>query len=426
MPRFIIVAQGCYVEIDTTTPNDVLGLCTFGIYSCCPIIIVNQNSGYVGLCHADDNTALENQVCGVPAWIISACPKGDYHNLQIYVGEEQDSEYFMQVQRSIEAVITDSSNRPTIRYTPTRAFIINRAGIIIPSTEGGITQLDVEDLIGDHYTRDDITLDPITLPSLEYEEGRDIGGCISTARDRAIKKYGGEVKSPICIFRGADFLKLDEMQKENPSIKFGRVIKNKTLDTDSDSSDNRTSHFGELELNALLKFRELYVVESGSGGDCFFHAIARQLEKINNNRIMTHEELRQFAVNYMLNHPNRFEGFTVTTLDNYISEMSQQGMWADNPIIQALVNELGISIQVYRADGTITILTPVNNDALRTVSIAYTGNHYLSVESIHTENLEEIENWIAETIEIAENSTEAEQVAIDNACLGLTPDLDSK
>ena len=101
MLKFIVVPQGCYAEINSSTSEEVLGLCTFGLYGCCPIIVTNLNSARMILCHADGymvlpdsdgNTALDNADYGIPAWIRRVCPDGDYHNLKIHVGENKGEE----------------------------------------------------------------------------------------------------------------------------------------------------------------------------------------------------------------------------------------------------------------------------------------------------------------------------------------------
>jgi len=103
-----------------------------------------------------------------------------------------------------------------------RSISFNRDSSYIISD--GTTKGDIEDEIKERYGKD-VYIEEITMPLIEYSDGYEIGGRISTARDRAIKQNYIHNINPVCIFRDTDFLKLDEMQKENPSIKFGRVIK---------------------------------------------------------------------------------------------------------------------------------------------------------------------------------------------------------
>lgn len=118
----------------------------------------------------------------------------------------------------------------------------------------------------------------------------------------------------------------------------------------------------------------------------FFYSLKKQLPELD----MSHTELRKVAVTYILDNLEDFQGFTEGSLEEYINQISQNGEWADNPIIQALANALGISINIYGIDGANTMI--VSNEAFsRTVNIAYTGNHYLSVEPIQPQEIDEEE-----------------------------------
>lgn len=148
----------------------------------------------------------------------------------------------------------------------------------------------------------------------------------------------------------------------------------------------RKAHYQHV-MDRFLADENLHTVEAGAGGNCFFHAIARQLEVINNDEeVINYKELRQFAIQYMTDHLDEFNGFTPNTLDEYIDQMSQNGTWADHPIIQALASEFQFEILIYRINGEINIIRGAN--PIRTVSIAYTGAHYLSVES--TDNQQDV------------------------------------
>ncbi len=154
----------------------------------------------------------------------------------------------------------------------------------------------------------------------------------------------------------------------------------------------KKAHYQHL-IDHFLEDENLHTVEAGAGGNCFFHAIARQLEVINNDEeVMNYKELRQFAIQYMIDHPEEFIGFTEDTLDDYIDQMSQNGTWADNPIIQALANEFQFEILIYRINGEINIIR--GDNPIRTVSVAYTGAHYLSVEANDQEQDENIERLV--------------------------------
>jgi hypothetical protein len=126
----------------------------------------------------------------------------------------------------------------------------------------------------------------------------------------------------------------------------------------------------------------IVVEDAGGGGNCFFHAIARQLEIKNNGKIIDHDELRMFATKYMKENPGEFQDIIQENIEFYIDSMSQNGTWADNLVIQAMANEFRMKIEIYHVGGNIIPITPTNGEFNNTVRIAYTGNHYLSVVDI--------------------------------------------
>jgi hypothetical protein len=174
----------------------------------------------------------------------------------------------------------------------------------------------------------------------------------------------------------------------------------------------KKTHYQHV-MDRFLADENLHTVEAGAGGNCFFHAIARQLEVINNDEeVINYKELRQFAIQYMTDHPDEFNGFTPNTLDEYIDQMSQNGTWADHPIIQALANEFQFEILIYRINGEINIIRGAN--PIRTVSIAYTGAHYLSVESTDNQQDENIERLVqamgGSSLEDSQSATSSDKV----------------
>jgi hypothetical protein len=127
------------------------------------------------------------------------------------------------------------------------------------------------------------------------------------------------------------------------------------------------------EFDNLLAPHGLQAVDVDKDGNCFFSALGRQLGK-------DAQELRAIAVNYMLNDPDQFRGFAEKDIDSYINEVSKNGVWADNLVIQAIANELHLAIDIYRADGEVTHIIPRDGEDLESARLAYTGNHYLSIE----------------------------------------------
>ena len=132
------------------------------------------------------------------------------------------------------------------------------------------------------------------------------------------------------------------------------------------------------KFDRLLASKQLHVVDVDGDGNCFFHALGRQLH-------LDHREVRAIAVDYMINHTEQFREFTEGNFDQYIDQMSQTGTWADNLAIQALTSELGVNLNIYLLNGEIIRINQVGREDL---NVAYTGNHYLSIEPAVQENNE--------------------------------------
>ena len=117
-----------------------------------------------------------------------------------------------------------------------------------------------------------------------------------------------------------------------------------------------------------------YSVQDVSGdGNCFFHAVALALQDSNHNAA----GLRAMAIDYILNHPRRFQGFVEHNLDAYIDDMVGDGTWADNPVIQALSLALNRPITIFHINGReININDSIENSDIH---LLYTGNHYMSI-----------------------------------------------
>ncbi|MEK6734786.1 MAG: hypothetical protein AABY27_06775 [Pseudomonadota bacterium] len=89
--KIIYVPQGCYAEITRSTPEEVKGLMTSGISTCCHVVVTNPKTGYMALCHADASTDLTHNETGVPAWVRKACaPDGKLEDVTVFVGETRD------------------------------------------------------------------------------------------------------------------------------------------------------------------------------------------------------------------------------------------------------------------------------------------------------------------------------------------------
>lgn len=145
--------------------------------------------------------------------------------------------------------------------------------------------------------------------------------------------------------------------------------------------------------NKLPTVPQGYVDVPGDGL-CFYHAVAQQL----GGNLYGALELQQMAINEVVNHLDRYEGFVaqgdgLNGLLNYHLQRqeSEKGGWADNIMVQALANALGRIIEVQLFDlqgnaiGYAPPIIPYNNPAdpngLRIGNIA--NLHFVAADNIN-------------------------------------------
>ena len=95
----------------------------------------------------------------------------------------------------------------------------------------------------------------------------------------------------------------------------------------------------------MLAFRlarlGLRPLDVGGAGDCFFRAVSHQLY----GTAAYHLEVRAVGLVHL-----RYESFTESNIEyswlGYLNNMSRQGTWCDNLIIQAAANALNCTIYI--------------------------------------------------------------------------------
>jgi hypothetical protein len=81
----------------------------------------------------------------------------------------------------------------------------------------------------------------------------------------------------------------------------------------------------------------------GGDGDCFFRAVSHQLC----GEPEHHLQVRAAGIAYMRDNPERFiESNTEHSWLEYLNNMSMQGTWSDNMIIQAVADQLKLKIVI--------------------------------------------------------------------------------
>ncbi|UJR12020.1 hypothetical protein I4U23_016198 [Adineta vaga] len=112
-------------------------------------------------------------------------------------------------------------------------------------------------------------------------------------------------------------------------------------------------------------------------GNCFFRAISHQL-----NRRYDHLNIRSEAINYLMRNRRYFAPFIHEdigpTVDDYIERMTENGTYADHPIILSTAAVLNQNIIIHEK-GKQPWLIPGSDDITNQLHVWYDGNHYSSV-----------------------------------------------
>ena len=138
--------------------------------------------------------------------------------------------------------------------------------------------------------------------------------------------------------------------------------------------------------NFVLRYRKLrhglQPLDIGGEGDCLFKLISHQLYGDSNH----HAEIRATAARFLSDNPDRFiESVVGTSWNQYLCNMSHQGTWADNIVIQAISDSMQLKINIVESSQTFretTIIEPtLCNDAenIKSVYIGHIGEmHHVS------------------------------------------------
>ncbi|XP_022808034.1 OTU domain-containing protein 1-like [Stylophora pistillata] len=126
------------------------------------------------------------------------------------------------------------------------------------------------------------------------------------------------------------------------------------------------------------------------GGDCLFKSISHQLYGDSSH----HAEIRALEVTYLIENPEQFlESVEDTPWVQYLSDMSKQGTWADNIIIQAVADAINLKIHIIKSSQNfreITLIEPAQSNLLqnrRSIFIGHIGEmHYVLTCSTDSSN----------------------------------------
>ena len=141
--------------------------------------------------------------------------------------------------------------------------------------------------------------------------------------------------------------------------------------------------------NRLLR-HGLRPLDVGGGGDCFFKSVSHQLY----GDSCHHLEIRAAGVQYLKDNPERFiESNLDTSWLQYLSNMSMQGTWADNIIIQAVADAMNIKIHIIESNENFSDMTLVEaTNVIQNPRSVYLGHisevHYISTCSAFSNMVE--------------------------------------
>ncbi len=138
-----------------------------------------------------------------------------------------------------------------------------------------------------------------------------------------------------------------------------------------------------LELKQTAQVFGFKCIPISKDGNCLFEAVSAQVEKIlpNQKEHYNHEELRNLAVNYLMEQQGFYENFVEDhSFTNFIRKMSLSGTWAENTALNALAHILNVTIVVINSDSSQPIILKKPH-ARGIIYLGYEVNsHYQSLE----------------------------------------------
>ena len=152
-----------------------------------------------------------------------------------------------------------------------------------------------------------------------------------------------------------------------------------------DLLNENSACFSPLQmLETKLLDHGLIPVEVGGEGNCFFHVISHQLF----NDPIHHFYIRAAGVDHLRQNPERFiESNLDQSWLEYLENMSRQGTWADNLIIQAVADALNLKIIIIESDPKFAAFNTIEATNPQQECIAvYIGHigevHYMSTKNV--------------------------------------------
>lgn len=145
----------------------------------------------------------------------------------------------------------------------------------------------------------------------------------------------------------------------------------------------------ELDIEAFSDFLRpagLAIRDVSNDGNCFFRAVSDQFYGSEDY----HMKLRERACDYLLLHQDHYKHFIdeEQSFDQYVNDMRNDGVWADNLELQAISMAYKVNIRVHQSGKPSYDIR--NHTALKANAIHLSyhfGEHYASVRPLHTSSL---------------------------------------
>jgi len=170
-----------------------------------------------------------------------------------------------------------------------------------------------------------------------------------------------------------------------------RKTLNPPAPSDSVSNDKNTSelvnpvnHAEDGQQMELLRTRlaafDMHPEETLGDGNCFFRAISKMMYGDD----QYHYLIRKQAVKRMADYPQdyiNFINYGVQTFEQYLSQMAEDGTWAENTVIRATADALQVEINVITATQEhVSTFTPAH--VTQTVFLGYIQDmHFVSTST---------------------------------------------
>lgn len=159
----------------------------------------------------------------------------------------------------------------------------------------------------------------------------------------------------------------------------GRRSRAARANTTPTQSENK-----ELDIESfsgLLESSGLTIRDVSNDGNCFFRAVSDQLYGTEDY----HMKLRERACDYLLLHKEHYRFFVddEQSFEDYVSEMRNDGVWADNLELQAISMACDVNVRVHQSGKpSYDIRNHLERNATAIHLSYHFGEHYASVRPI--------------------------------------------